>query len=379
MRKAFCVNRLDQTSFLDGLLVLSAGGCAECTFIGDLLVTGGAKRESDSESELVGEHLVPPRDPRPNKMNTTKAAYIDNNFGPPSELVHVAQFIQSTSSALSLPQYPPDIAQQCSVSDIRDSLTSVGDDARLMAHMIKTHELLIASLHMAAEKRTRKRPVVREAPIDTPEILSLQSDLDNVSLESWKLQSNAAIFIRAVKSSDQNILTHSKSTRIDDGHLSAETPQAIISVAVYDRLPWRQTHVSLCSRHAILSSQTLGDLFEAIPCTSSEMTEEIVDDGNVTGYQEAPPRRPGAVICIEGLAYGDGENELDYAEYVHRSTRSSFQSPRHRPACTIPLLHPCPFASASHTGFYIKATANISLSSIRSGCSTQRTHYLDIR
>lgn len=52
-----------------------------------------------------------------------------------------------------------------------------------------------------------------------------------------------------------------------------------------------------------------------IPCTSNELTEEILDDDRVTGYRDVPTR-PGCVICIEGVAYGDGESEFDYAECV---------------------------------------------------------------
>ncbi|KAJ7703027.1 snRNA-activating protein of 50kDa MW C terminal-domain-containing protein [Mycena rosella] len=249
-------------------------------------------------------------------MNNTKAFYIENAFGPPSGPVNVARFIQSTSAALSLPEYPPDIAEQCSVADIRDSLTEIGNDARLMAHIIKNHELAVASLHMAAEKtaRTRKRPPARDAPTESADVLSLQSDIENISLESWKLQSNSAIFIRPVKASDSNTLIHQKTTRTDDGRLSAESPQAVITVTVHNKLSWRQTQVARSSRHSLLSSQTLGDLFETFPCTSNEIAEEILDDGRVTGYQTDVPTRPGCVICIEGLAYGDGESEFDYAD-----------------------------------------------------------------
>ncbi|KAJ7496121.1 snRNA-activating protein of 50kDa MW C terminal-domain-containing protein, partial [Mycena galericulata] len=249
-------------------------------------------------------------------MNSAKTSYIENQFGPPSELINVAQFIQSTPTVLLLPQQPPEIAEQCSVADIRDSLTTVGNDVHLMAHIIKTHELAIATLHMAAEKnaRSRKRPAARDTSNDTPEILALQSELDHVTLESWKLQSNAAIFTRPVKSSDQNVLVQEKTTRTDDGRLSVETPQALITITVHNRLSWRQTHVSRSSRHVILSSQTLGDLFEMIPCTSHEIPEEILDEGRITGYQNDVLTRPGCVICVEGFAYGDGESEFDYAD-----------------------------------------------------------------
>ncbi|KAJ7178353.1 snRNA-activating protein of 50kDa MW C terminal-domain-containing protein [Mycena crocata] len=257
-------------------------------------------------------------------MNASKASYIENQFGPPSEPINVAQFIQSTSAVIFLPQHPPEIAAQCSVTDIRDSLTSVGNDAHLMAHLIKNHELAIASLHMAAERtaRSRKRPPARDTSNDTPEILKLQSELENISLESWKLQSNSAIFIRPTKGSDQNSLLHDKYTRTEDGRLFMDTPQAVITVTVHNKLSWRQTHVSRSSRHVILSSQTLGDLFEMIPCISNEIPEEILDDERITGYRNDVPTRPGCVICIEGVAYGDGESEFDYADRLIQHTQT---------------------------------------------------------
>ncbi|KAJ7188067.1 snRNA-activating protein of 50kDa MW C terminal-domain-containing protein [Mycena filopes] len=253
-------------------------------------------------------------------MNATKASYIENQFGPPSDLIHVAQFIKAAPTLRPPTQHPPGIAGQCSVADIRDSLTDIGNDPHAMAHLIKSHEFQVSSLHMAAERslRARKRPPARDTSNDTPDTVKLQSELDAVSLESWKrvfmLQPTSGIFIRPVKSSDQNTLTHVKTTRNDDGRLSTDTQQAIVTVTVHDKLTWRQTHVSRSSKHVLLSSQTLGDLYETIPCTSNEITEEIVSDGRVTGYRDDVPTRPGCVICIEGLAYGDGESEFDYAD-----------------------------------------------------------------
>ncbi|KAJ7217885.1 snRNA-activating protein of 50kDa MW C terminal-domain-containing protein [Mycena pura] len=249
-------------------------------------------------------------------MNATRTHYLENQFGPPSELIDIAKFIQYTPPALQLPQESPEIAEECSVAEIRDSLTSIGNDAHLMAHLIKSHELAIASLHMAAERtaRSRKRPPARDTSNDTPEILNLQSEIDKISLESWKLQASSGIFIRPVKASDQNTLTHKKLSRNDDGRLSVDTQQAIITLTVHNKLSWRQTHVSRSSVHAILSSHTLGDLFDMIPCTSTEITEEILNEDSVAGYRDDAPTRPGCVICIEGLAYGDGESEFDYAD-----------------------------------------------------------------
>jgi snRNA-activating protein complex subunit 3 len=79
-------------------------------------------------------------------------------------------------------------------------------------------------------------------------------------------------------------------------------------------------------------------MFEAIPCVAHEIPTPIVQDnedhhgndeeheeegshegGQLIGYKPidpANPTFPGAVVCIEGLAYGDGQDEEDYSELV---------------------------------------------------------------
>ena len=84
-------------------------------------------------------------------------------------------------------------------------------------------------------------------------------------------------------------------------------------MSVYTRLSWGN-HLSRSSQHAVLASQTIGDLYDAIPCPSNEIPSEITENGEVTGYnlEEVPVHR-GAVVRIEGVAYGDGQSEEDYS------------------------------------------------------------------
>ncbi|KAJ7072170.1 Golgi complex component 7-domain-containing protein [Mycena amicta] len=273
-------------------------------------------------------------------MNATKAAYVENQFGPSSQPIALNSFKNIRPAIPQLPPHPPEVAEQCkcvyhplsyvgllkrsySVADIRESLSSVWNNVDLMSYLVKSHDSLVSTFHASATKGTRKkRPVARDASLDAPEITQLQSELDNISLESWKLQTTSTIFIRHVKATDQNILLSDKSTRTEDGRLSGDEQQAVLTVTVHNRLSWRQTQVARSSRHLILSSQTLGDLFDAIHCTSTELRQEIVDDGRFVGYAEGPPTRPGCVICIEGLAYGDGESEVDYADKLIQHLQS---------------------------------------------------------
>ena len=100
--------------------------------------------------------------------------------------------------------------------------------------------------------------------------------------------------------------------------ISRATESAILTISVLQRVSWSHNFISRLSQHALLSSQTLGDLFETIPCPSNELPSEILnEDGRYTyegGSNNAPPPSSGYVICINGVAYGDGMSEVDYAE-----------------------------------------------------------------
>jgi snRNA-activating protein complex subunit 3 len=132
--------------------------------------------------------------------------------------------------------------------------------------------------------------------------------------------------MRAPKNSDQNVLSAiKKSTSFDPSGIpcsrlaSPSFRTALISLTVYNRLSWGHNILSRSSQHALPASQTLGDLFEVIPCTSNDIPEEQVVDGEVSGYDtltadSARRGSSGCVICIEDKAYGDGLSDSDYAE-----------------------------------------------------------------
>lgn len=88
-------------------------------------------------------------------------------------------------------------------------------------------------------------------------------------------------------------------------------------MTVYHRLPYRLTAVARSSQHAALSSQTLGELVNCIPCVSNEMPEEVYEDDELIGYDpNTTHKNSGAVVLIEGVLYGDDEGEQDYARYA---------------------------------------------------------------
>ena len=97
-----------------------------------------------------------------------------------------------------------------------------------------------------------------------------------------------------------------------------DAPECLLIISIHTHIRWSYSFTTRTSQHALLTSQTLGDLYESIPCTSNEMPEEILDeDGQLIGYRDDGKYvSSGCVICIEGVAYGDGQSEEDYSESV---------------------------------------------------------------
>ena len=92
-------------------------------------------------------------------------------------------------------------------------------------------------------------------------------------------------------------------------------------VTVYDRLTWGHKLLSRSSQHVFLSSHTLGDMFDAIPCPSNEIPENACDGPRGTWVQTSGRGSTGSVVCLEDVAYGDGGSERDYSEYGLSSAR----------------------------------------------------------
>jgi snRNA-activating protein complex subunit 3 len=97
-----------------------------------------------------------------------------------------------------------------------------------------------------------------------------------------------------------------------------------VTVSVYNRLTWSYNFVYRSSQHAVLSSNTLGELYNVLPCPSKELPDESTVDGLLVGHESGPSKCPsGYVVVIEGTAYGDGLTESDYARYVFLSSNAN--------------------------------------------------------
>ncbi|KAH9083455.1 snRNA-activating protein of 50kDa MW C terminal-domain-containing protein [Lactarius deliciosus] len=262
---------------------------------------------------------------------TWSALSHESLIGPPSELIDVGDFLRGTrdsSASVFTPLAPLQqaaddvgsgqegaIESECSVDDVRSKLIDIFNDPRLYVHARRVHDTSVNVIYEQAErntskKRKRKREVVSELE-DTPDLTVLKKGLADIKLKSWPLPPEAAVFMRGPKNSDINTLAEIKYS----SNRSNPAPQTtVVVVSVYNRLAWSYNFVYRSSQHVMLSSNTLEELYNVIPCPSNETPDERVVDGTFVGYGTGSSTRPsGCVVVIEGTAYGDGSTETDYA------------------------------------------------------------------
>ena len=226
------------------------------------------------------------------------------------------------------------------MDDLKSSLEDVLNNPRLAAHVLKNHELTVNAIHESADtsgKRKRRRMNLPEPALEHPEVTALQRKLDAVKLKSWPYLLDSAAFLRGPRFTDLNPFTepvckqthlhrdpiflsqlrlcaHQKRSSSSNAATVSSNSEAVLTTTVYHRLPYRLTAVARSSQHAALSSQSLGDLVNCIPCISNEMPEEVYEDDELVGYDpNVVHKNPGAVVLIEGVLYGDDQSEQDYA------------------------------------------------------------------
>ncbi|KAH8107905.1 snRNA-activating protein of 50kDa MW C terminal-domain-containing protein [Cristinia sonorae] len=260
----------------------------------------------------------------------------DSLFGPPSKPINVGQFSQIARQAgvdlwvtnshfipensrnvwLTLPSSQKEaIEAECSIDDLRTTLDDVVSDPRLMAHVSKAHESGVYAIHETAvtsNRRKRKRNAAPDASEEHPSVHSIKTHMDAIKLKSWTLDINAALFIRPPKQSDHNTLVKAKAFALPEPNTSSQ--QTIVFATVYTPLSWGHKLSARSSQHALLSSHTLGDLYDIIPCISHEIPQNSLNEHGQSVWNNTARQDSGAVICVEGLLFGDGQSEKDYAE-----------------------------------------------------------------
>lgn len=94
-----------------------------------------------------------------------------------------------------------------------------------------------------------------------------------------------------------------KKVKVDSDKI-AEEREAILVISVHSKVTWGPSYVTRTSQHAFISSQSLDDVYTAIPCILRELPSEVEIQGQAD-----------CVICIEDIAYShESASGNDYAE-----------------------------------------------------------------
>ncbi|KAH8814753.1 snRNA-activating protein of 50kDa MW C terminal-domain-containing protein [Flagelloscypha sp. PMI_526] len=259
---------------------------------------------------------------------------IERNVGPPSEPVNINSFAEDTSTIITrnapaqgttqkqshkeiLAGLPLETVESikgiCKVDDIRTSLTKTWNAPRVSVYLQKEQEdelRAMSAVPTTSRKKSQPGPFIKN---DAPEIIQLKADLAQASLKTNKLQAGADLFARNSSFMDTNAINVLKFTEDGDStSLDGETPTAVITISVQSKLS--NGHPIPNCQLAFLSSQSLGTVFEALPCVSNELPVEVLDGHKVTGYTDAPGESSGGLIVIDNMVYGDGMDENDYAD-----------------------------------------------------------------
>ncbi|KAH9935308.1 snRNA-activating protein of 50kDa MW C terminal-domain-containing protein [Fomitopsis serialis] len=296
----------------------------------------------------------------------------ESHFGPASEVVGIAEFLNAATTFLVTEdsrdespdaQVPRDhnlekawvsvpstqqaaVAAECSLDDLKDPIHGVLTSPKLMAHVSRSAE--------SSSRRKRRKVAVPEPGDEQADVTTLRLSLDSSKLKCWPLTSHAASFIRPPKHSDRNTLERAKSfgTATD----SSKVHEALIFVTIYNKLSWGHRQLLRLSQHVMLSSQTLGDLFNVIPCQSDHIHAEAGNEPTHDSGEQSTPNSAdtaregdsGAVMWIDNTLYGDGREPADYAKKVLKLLNTLPSDRKERPDLVKgPPMRDATFASLS--------------------------------
>ncbi|PPQ77186.1 hypothetical protein CVT25_011032 [Psilocybe cyanescens] len=231
---------------------------------------------------------------------------MESLFGPPSEPINISLFLEtalSQENAELQEIFDAEVIDECSVSELRESLCNTWSNPTLSAHLIKDHDHMVSALHALNQKplKATRKSYLPDPDTLPVEVTNLQKSLDAVSLNSFRLKTDANMFMRTPKNSDRNILQNVNSAALS-GIIPADQ-EAAITISVYNRITWGPSYVTRSSQHVFVSSQTLRAVYESLICVSKNLPPEASMSGIETG----------CVICIERVAYGTVVNGDNYA------------------------------------------------------------------
>lgn len=103
-----------------------------------------------------------------------------------------------------------DLPTHFSVADIRKEVQDTWDNVKLSGYLLRDHELVVNNVHITAESKKKRKRIINYEALKIPHaaVQELQESLNCVSknLQCWPYSAEAALFMRAPKNTDFNVL-----------------------------------------------------------------------------------------------------------------------------------------------------------------------------
>lgn len=97
-----------------------------------------------------------------------------------------------------------------SVAEIRKEVQETWDNVKLSGYLLRDHELVVNNVHITAESKKKRKRIINYEALKIPHaaVQELQGSLKCISknLQSWPYSAEAALFMRAPKNTDFNVL-----------------------------------------------------------------------------------------------------------------------------------------------------------------------------
>ncbi|KAH6913805.1 snRNA-activating protein of 50kDa MW C terminal-domain-containing protein [Coprinopsis sp. MPI-PUGE-AT-0042] len=238
---------------------------------------------------------------------------LESLIGPPSELISVSAFLTggtpippAIAAARSawrslLPDERALAEASCSVTDIKLELETTWDDPSLAIYLAGQHDSSVNTLFSAnlKAKRASKKAALSEAEVLPEEVVQLQKELERVQLKSWRTDPAASLFVRPPRNQDWNTLYHpTPSNQRISLTESEEGSEAILTLSIYNKVPWGPSYVTRVCQQVYVSSQNLSNVYDALPCVFKAESQVEASGGTLDGVKR------GCAIGIEGVVYG---------------------------------------------------------------------------
>ncbi|KAF8322065.1 hypothetical protein DL93DRAFT_2162917 [Clavulina sp. PMI_390] len=306
-------------------------------------------------------------------MSTVGPRFVENStIGPPSQPINIKDFLESAKArnvrianvlaafrgeAMELDgedtvgEYEPipedlkaQIEEECRIDDEGAEARRILKNHKLSKFLSFYHEIWRPSQRVVDVKGKKKESpeIPLNEQLKDQEIALAYEVLQSVPLRSWRTPPQASHYIRPVQNSDRNVLTSVRANPLSEGDSNSSIPRrdshetavALITYTHYTRSTAKPHPYRLISQHVALSSQTLGDIWDNLPCDHKVLpVPKVADSADAGGaiLEYAVPDRHGegdedmedegddeegrgAAIVIHDVVYGDGLSKEDFAE-----------------------------------------------------------------